>query len=543
MAAQPASADSSSVAAAAESGGLYRWYVLAVLMVIYAMNFIDRQIITILAPYLKADLGLTDAQIGLLYGTAFAMFYALFGIPLAKLADGWSRVKTLSIGLTFWSAMTTVSGFAGNFTQLGLARLGVGIGEASGSPAAVSLLADYFPKRIRGSIFALYTTGMYVGLGASLMIGGYIVANWDGSFGIVGWQAAFIIVGLPGIVLGLLVYLTVREPVRGALDGHPQPGSPHPFRDVLAEAATMFPPWSIASLRKLGGSPQLIRRNLLWLAVIALAVVGLTIGSEAILSPERRPVLFEIGGFRGTSNFIQWLAIGIGSYAAVSWIQAVRLRDPVAFAVTIGAPAYRVMAMACGLLGIYTYAIGAFVFLYGSRHLGLGPEAGLTLGGISAIAGASGTAIGGALGDVVKRRNPAGRMYMLIVAMFGFAVLTAVQFTTERSDIFFATYFAGLLLLTVWPPIMLATAQDLVIPRLRGVGFAVQTLSSSLVGLGLGPYMVGLISDMTGDLRFAILSLLVLMPALLGLLVWCARILPEGERSVVGRARAAGEPI
>lgn len=522
-------------------GGVYRWYVLGVLMLIYAMNFIDRQIITILAPYLKADLRLTDAQIGLLYGTAFAMFYALFGIPLAKLADGWSRVKTLSIGLVFWSSMTALSGLSSNFVQLGAARLGVGIGEASGSPAAVSLLADYFPKRIRASVFALYTTGIYLGLGLSLMIGGYVVATWPGSFGLAGWQAAFIIVGLPGILLGALVYLTIREPVRGALDGHPQPGSPHPFRDVIVEAATMFPPWSVASLRKLGASPMLVRANLFALAGVLMMIALLTLGSEAILPPDRRPVVFSIGGFDATSSLIQWLAIGIGAYAATSWIQAIRLRDPIAFALTVGAPAYRTMAAAGGILGIYTYAIGAFVFLYGSQFLGMGPEAGFTLGAISAIAGASGTAMGGMLGDVIKRRNPAGRMYLLIAALLGFTALTFVQFMTRDTQTFFVAYFFALLLLTVWPPIMLATAQDLVIPRLRGVGFAVQTLASSLVGLGLGPYMVGLISDATGDLRLAILSLFALMPPLLFLIWRCASVLPESERTVVERARAAGE--
>src|SRR4051812_7513696 len=125
---------------------VHRWLVLALLTLVYAFNFIDRQIVTILAPFIKADLGLSDAQVGLLYGTAFALFYALFGLPLARLADGWHRVRTLSIGLCFWSAMTMLSGTAGGFAQLALARMGVGIGEASASPAAFSLLQDHFPK-------------------------------------------------------------------------------------------------------------------------------------------------------------------------------------------------------------------------------------------------------------------------------------------------------------------------------------------------------------------------------------------------------------
>ena len=166
----------------AAPGGWYRWYVLFVMMLVYAFNYIDRQIITILAPYLKADLRITDAQLGLLFGTAFALFYGLFGISLARLADGWSRVKTLAIGLSFWSGMTALSGFSSNFGQLGVARIGVGVGEASATPAAVSLLGDYFDRRIRGTVLALYSVGVYIGAGLSLMIGGSVVVAWTNAF-------------------------------------------------------------------------------------------------------------------------------------------------------------------------------------------------------------------------------------------------------------------------------------------------------------------------------------------------------------------------
>lgn len=530
-----------SVSSGSAKGGWYPWYVLVLLVLIYTMNFVDRQIITILAPYLKADLGLTDAQIGLLYGTAFAMFYALFGIPLARLADGWSRVKTLSIGLCFWSLMTTVSGFAGNFVQLGLARLGVGVGEASASPAAISLLGDYFPKRIRGTILAIYTTGVYVGIGLSLIIGGYVLDWWPGWFGMAGWQAAFIIVGLPGILLALVVYLTVREPVRGELDGNPHPGDPHPFRNVLTEAKMMFPPWSIASIRKLGGDTATMRRNMLGLALALALSLAVHVVIEDMLPLERRAVIGTIAGFTVTSNLVQWLAIGIGSYAAFSWGQSVRLRDPVTHALTLGGRTYRLLALCCGLLGIYTYATGAFVYVYGNRYLGLGPEDGLALGLIAVFGGGLGTFLGGWIGDRVKLRHPAGRLYFLILCMIGFSAVTIVQYTTPSVTLFFVLNFFSLMLLTVWSPIMIASAQDLVIPRLRGAGFAVQTLASSLVGLGLGPYMVGVISDITGNLQMAMLSLFLVMPPLLLLLWRLAIILPEGEATVTERALAAGD--
>lgn len=532
--------DSDSVVEPA-SGGFYRWYVLGLLVVIYMMNFVDRQIITILAPYLKADLGLTDAQIGLLYGTAFAMFYALFGIPLARLADGWSRVKTLSLGLTFWSVMTTLSGFAGNFVHLGAARLGVGVGEASASPAAVSLLGDYFPKRMRGTVLAIYTTGVYVGIGLSLIVGGYVLDVWPGWFEMAGWQAAFIIVGLPGVVLGLLVFLTVREPVRGAMDGNPHPGDPHPFRNVLIEAQMMFPPWSFASIRRLGGGHDVLRRNIIALCVALALSILVHVVIEDMLPLDRRAPIGTIGGFTITSNLVQWLAIGIGSYAAFSWVQSVKLRDPVTHALTLGGSSYRIMAICCGLLGIYTYTTGAFVYLYGNRYLGLEPDDGFTLGLIAVVGGSLGTFLGGWIGDKCRRRHPAGRIYFLMICMVGFTAVTIAQYMTGSVGLFFLFNFVSLLLLTVWSPILIATAQDLVIPRLRGAGFAVQTLATSLIGLGLGPYVVGVISDITGDLQLAMLSLFLVMPPLMLLLWRLALILPEGEASVEQRAQAAGE--
>lgn len=522
---------------------VYRWYVLALLMIIYAVNFIDRQIVTILAPYLKADLGLSDAQVGLLYGTAFAMFYAVFGIPLAKLADSWNRAKTLSLGLLFWSGMTIWSGLAGNFSQLGLARLGVGVGEASASPAAISLLSDYFDKKSRATIIALYSSGMYFGMGASLTVGGLILANWHDGFGLSGWRAAFIIVGLPGIVLGALAYFTIREPVRGAIDGQVHMGDPHPFRAAIAEAGTMMFPWSIMALIRHDPSRRAVRTNLLGLAVIVVASVIITKATGAVLSAKYRAPVGAIAGVEITTNMVQWIAIGLGVYGSMSWIQSIRLRDPVAFKLTVGAKSYCLMAASCALLAVYTYAIGAFVFVYASRYLALQPNAGVVFGMIAAIAGASGTALSGAVSDIVKRRHPSGRIYILVVCMLGFAIATAVQFSTTSHETFFVAYAIALILLSAWPPLMLATAQDLVIARLRGVAFAVQTLSACLVGLGVGPYMVGLISDATGNLRLAILSLLALMPLLLILLLWCARVLPAGEASVIDRARAAGEPI
>ena len=212
----------------AEKAPAYSWYALGVLVLVYMLNFIDRNILSILANDIKADLGLTDADLGFLYGTAFGVFYALFGIPLGRLADSWHRVRLMTIGLALWSVMTAASGFAKNGAMLTVARIGVGVGEASASPSAYSLLSDWFPKKMRGTALAIYSAGLYLGAGISLMLGGLIVEGWNraypggGPLGLVGWQAAFMAVGVPGLMLAMWVF-TLREPTRGAIEGLPEP--------------------------------------------------------------------------------------------------------------------------------------------------------------------------------------------------------------------------------------------------------------------------------------------------------------------------------
>ena len=235
----------------------YSWYVLGVLVVVYILNFVDRQIISILALDIKRDLDLTDSDMGFLGGAAFAVFYALFGIPLGRLADNWSRVKLLSLGLSLWSAMTALSGFAHNQWQLTLARMGVGIGEATASPTAYSLISDYFPKRQRATALAIYSSGLYLGGGISLFIGAEIVQAWNaaypdgGPMGLVGWQAAFLAVGVPGLLVALWV-ATLREPVRGIMDGTPARSAPNPFGEFVADLSTIVPPFTVIGAARRG---------------------------------------------------------------------------------------------------------------------------------------------------------------------------------------------------------------------------------------------------------------------------------------------------
>jgi MFS family permease len=527
----------------------YRWYVLGLFTLVYMFNYIDRQIITILAPYLKADLGLADAQIGLLYGTAFAFFFALFAIPLAKLADGWSRVRTVAVGLSLWSAMTALSGAANNFTRLGLARMGVGIGEASASPAAYSLLQDYFPKSQRATAFSIYSSGAFLGSGVSLMIGGGIVAFWDRTyqtdapFGLAGWQAAFLAVGIPGLLLALIVALTVREPVRGAIDGHAHPGDPHPFRATLREFGSLFPPFTLLTLWSLRARQQDFIRNILLLAACAFLAFFITDQIEAHLHPTRKMAIFTIGSLPITTHRIQWLATMMGVYAVYSWAQTIQLRDLPASALLLRTASFHALNFGGGLICFGFYGVGAFTFLYGHQYVGLTAKDGLLLGTISAIAGGIGTVLGGVLADQAWRRHPSGRLFVAIGTILFSASMMMIQFTATDRTIFFLAHFGAIFSALMWMGPSIASCQSLMLPRLRGLATAVQSLGSTLIGLGLGPYTVGLISDASGSLRIAIVFAVLFMPLGALLFVVAARKLPRDEATLLERARAAGEPI
>ena len=186
----------------------YRNYVLAMLVVVYVFNFLDRQIVTILAEPIKVDLGLNDTQIGLMTGLAFALFYTVLGIPIARLADRANRVSIISAALVIWSGMTALCGAAQNFGQMLAARIGVGVGEAGCSPPAHSLIADYYPPEKRASALSIYALGIPIGSILGPLAGGWIAEFY-------GWRMAFFIVGVPGIALALVVKLTIREPIRG----------------------------------------------------------------------------------------------------------------------------------------------------------------------------------------------------------------------------------------------------------------------------------------------------------------------------------------
>jgi MFS family permease len=189
----------------------YRSYVLVVLVIVYTFNFIDRQIVGILAIPIKAELRLSDSQLGLMGGLAFALFYTLLGIPIARLADRVSRTWIMTVALALWSLMTAMCGLTQNFAQLFMARVGVGVGEAGGVAPAYSLICDYFPMKERARALSVYSFGIPIGAAVGIVLGGYITS-------LMSWRMAFFIVGLAGLLVTPLLKFTVREPKRGALD-------------------------------------------------------------------------------------------------------------------------------------------------------------------------------------------------------------------------------------------------------------------------------------------------------------------------------------
>ena len=193
----------------------YRTFALLLLTLVYGFNFIDRQIMGILAPFIQKDLGLTNTELGLLIGLAFAVFYTFVAIPIAWLADRFNRVNILSIALATWSAFTALTGLANNFVQVALARMGVGIGEAGGSPPSHSIISDMYPKEERASALGVYSMGIPLGIMAAYFVTASLM---DVSEDQVNWRQIFIFLGLTGIALAVVVKLVLREPVRGAME-------------------------------------------------------------------------------------------------------------------------------------------------------------------------------------------------------------------------------------------------------------------------------------------------------------------------------------
>jgi len=204
----------------------YRYLVLGVLTLVYVFNFVDRQVINVLAQPIIADLQLSDAQFGMLSGLAFAFIYTTLGIPVARWADVGNRRNIVALAVAIWSGMTALCGFAQNFFQLFMARFGVGVGEAGGSPPSHSIVSDIFPPEQRATALSIYSLGVYGGILVGTVGGAYLVQYFD-------WRTAFIVVGMPGILLALLVRFIVKEPPRGMVEAR-RDVTPPSFFGVMA---------------------------------------------------------------------------------------------------------------------------------------------------------------------------------------------------------------------------------------------------------------------------------------------------------------------
>jgi MFS family permease len=506
---------------------VYAWYALGVMTLVYTLSFIDRQILSILAEKIKRDLGLDDAQLGFLYGTAFAIFYTLFGIPLGRLADNWYRGRLMALGLAVWSAMTAASGLATSYAQLAAARVGVGIGEASASPAAFSMLAGYFPDKRRALAMAIYSSGVYLGMGLSLPIGGWIADSWDraAAAGVVpldlaGWQVAFLVVGLPGLPVAAWVW-SLREPSRTAPDGRVVPiAMPGAWRRFAGDVIAIVPPFTLWNVSRY---PRALAVNLLMLVVAAAAAL----------------LMVWVTGDR-----VQWMAYFVGVYAVASWVQALSFTDRPTYTLIFATPAVMGCVLGFGGLAVITYGFGFWAAPYAIRTFGISADTvGATIGIPGTLASAAGVILGGVASDAWKRRHASGRIYLGMVAAalpvpFIIAMFLAPDFTTYAL-ISPVVYFAA----NIWAGSVVAAYQDFVLPRMYGTVGATYLLGSTMVGLALGPYGSGKVAAVTGSLRAGVFSLLIAPPITLVALWFVSRRIATDEATKIARARAAGEQI
>ena len=369
-----------------------RYYALGLLTVVYTFNFIDRQLLAILQESIKAELLLSDTQLGLLTGFAFAVFYVTAGIPIARWADRGNRRNIVALAIGTWSFMTAISGAVQNYTQLLLARIGVGVGEAGGSPPAHSIVSDIFPPERRAGALSFYSMGVNIGI-----LFGFLLGGWLNEF--FGWRVAFVVVGIPGILVALMVRFTLAEPIRGLADQRTATATPEPVGTVLRVL------WDRVSFRHMA--------------------MGAAMNAFAVYSMNSWTASFMIRSFGMTSSEVgTWLAMILGAGGAL------------------------------GLLG------------------------------------------GGLLAERLATRD--ARWYMWIPAI---AALAAVPFAigtyaAQSPYLALMLFIVPGFLATVYLGNTLAMAHGLVGLRMRALTSAILFFVLNIIGLGMGPWSVGALSDL-----------------------------------------------
>ncbi|NQZ98687.1 MAG: MFS transporter [Myxococcales bacterium] len=411
------------------SSRTYARYVLGVLLLTYTFNYLDRYVLTILLEPVKQELGASDTMMGFLIGPAFAVLYTTLGFPIARWADRGSRRSIIALGFAVWSAFTIASGAVRSTLQLAVARIGVGIGEAAGAAPSHSLISDYFPPASRARALSVFQVGVYLGQLLGLVVGGVLVGQ-------IGWRWTFVVVGLPGLVLALVVRFTVREPVRGGLD--PAPTAPDP--------------------------------------------------------------------------------VSIGETVRALW----------------KLPTFRLVAVGAGLASFAGTGYGFWIpTLFRRVHELSFTEIGTQFGLISAVSAAAGSLIAGVLADKLGQRDV--RWLLRVPALGVLLSLPCLLGVCLWPTPFGAMAFAipSGLLGAGWAPPCYSVVQNLVPPAMRAVAAAVLIFFVTMLGMGLGPQVVGFLNDWLepslGHLAVRWSLVIVLSTSLLGagLLALGARRLPE----------------
>lgn len=400
-----------------KSGSGYRFYVLAILIVVYALNFVDRQILGILAGPIKAELKLSDGQFGMMSGLSFAFVYSILAIPVAWLADRRNRVWIMTGALTIWSGFTVLCGAAGSFTSLFVARTGVGVGEAGGVAPGYSLISDYFPKHQRARALAAFSFGIPIGSGAGILFGGLIAAAVD-------WRTAFFVVGGAGLLLAPIFLLTVREPKRGALD--------------LPETTPI---------------------------------------EEPVAPPAKVPGFGEV------------------------------------LKVVLPKPSFWLLAFGAACSSVNGYGVALWLPSFFQRSLGLTlVETSWFYGGIAFFGGVLGIWLGGMIADRLGAKSKS--VYPLVPAVAFLIALPCflVAMNADSRLVAFVLFLIPTGLNLAWLGPIIAAVQHLTPSSMRATASALFLLINNLVGIALGTYYFGAVSDLLAprfgaeSLRYAIYS-------------------------------------
>ncbi len=521
-------------------------YALALVALTNAISLLDRNILAILSPRIKHDLAIGDAEMGLLYGTVFALFYALFSLPLGRLADGWVRTRLLAITLAFWSLATALAGAAQGFALLALSRLGVGIGEGAAQPAGFSLVFDHYAKPHRGFATAMIAAAIALGLGGSSVLGGVAADWWDhlygggaAPFGLKGWQFAFVVAALPGFILAALLW-RMPEPHRGRLDGIESPLDPHPFRASLALLAAVTPGANWFSMARRRAAARYWRVNLL---ATLLAIAGAIMLTRIASAVSPRPAL-HFGALAVNPHALQWGVVGFGALVVVNLLQRLSLADRPTFEVITRSPAL-LLCMGVGALQMMiNYGTMGFTPSFLMKHYGLSPATtGLQFGVLAGALGIIGPLIAGPLSDRINVRFPgAGRAWVTLVSL-GVSPLIAIWvYHAPSPAAFYSRFVPYSLVLTAWYPPLYAMMFEQVLPRMRGITSSLYIIVTTLFGIGVGPFVVGMISDANGgNLAAAILAINWVAPVIVVMLIALARRVRGDEAELIERARRGGE--